>query len=45
MDGKAKKFEISELTSYISVVSNDTEAVKNAITLKYMYWPKEELIN
>ena len=32
---KAGKFEISELSSYISGLSNDIEAVKNAITLKY----------
>lgn len=32
---KAEKFEISELFSYISGLSNDIEAVKNAITLKY----------
>ncbi|MGD9568700.1 MAG: transposase [Sedimentibacter sp.] len=32
---KAEKFEISELSSYISGLSNDIEAVKNAITLKY----------
>lgn len=32
---KAEKFEISEMSSYISGLRNDLEAVRNAILLKY----------